>query len=142
MYKRQLELRNVTPPSRLGDFDMDGDVDLADLDRYNGNIGAAATGELADIDLNGNGFVGADDFEQHYGELVETSNGGIGTAAGDINLDGVVDVLGDAFLLIANLGDSVTSWSQGDLNGDGEVDILEDAFILIANLGADNGGAQ
>ena len=74
--------------------------------------------------------------------MVETSNGGIGTAAGDINLDGVVDVLGDAFLLIANLGDSVTSWSQGDLNGDGEVDVLGDAFLLIASLGADNGGAQ
>lgn len=137
-----LELRNVTPPSRLGDFDMDGDVDLADLDRYNGNIDAAATGDLAEIDLNGNNIVDLSDFAEHYGALVETSNGGIGTAVGDINLDGIVDVLGDAFELVSNLGSSATSWSQGDLNGDGVVDVLGDAFLLIASLGADNGGAQ
>ena len=55
---------------------------------------------------------------------------------GDITLDGTVDVLGDAFALIANLGLSGdTSWSQGDLDADGTVDVLGDAFILIANLG-------
>ena len=55
---------------------------------------------------------------------------------GDITLDGTVDVLGDAFALIANLGLSGdTSWSQGDLDADGTVDVLGDAFILIGNLG-------
>ena len=55
---------------------------------------------------------------------------------GDITLDGTVDVLGDAFALIANLGLSGdTSWSQGDLDADGTIDVLGDAFILIANLG-------
>ena len=123
----------------LGDFDMDGDVDLVDLDQYNGNIGSPAVGALAALDLNGNGEVDAGDFETHYGTLVETSNGNIGTAAGDINLDGQVNILADAFALIANLGSSVNSWSQGDLNGDGTVTVLEDAFLLIANLGFNNG---
>lgn len=125
-------------PAVLGDFDGDGDVDLVDLDQYNGNIGSTATGALEPLDLNGDGVVGADDFAQHYETLVETSNGGTGTFAGDINLDGTVDVLGDAFILISNLGNSASSWSQGDLNGDGTVDVLGDAFSLIANLGNSN----
>ena len=127
-------------PTVLGDFDGDGDVDLADLDRYNGNIGAAAVGALVDLDLNGDGTVGANDFALHYTDLVETSNGGKGTFAGDINLDGTVDVLGDAFALIENLNNAATSWAQGDLNADGTVDVLGDAFALIANLGNANGG--
>ena len=55
---------------------------------------------------------------------------------GDVNLDGTVDVLGDAFALVANLNlSSGTSWSLGDLNADGTVNVLGDAFILVANLG-------
>jgi hypothetical protein len=127
-------------PGILGDFDGDGDVDLADLDQYNQNLGQPATGELAALDLNGDGTVGADDFQQHYSTLVETSNGGKGTALGDVNLDGVVNVLGDAFALVGNLNNPATSWSQGDLNADGAVNVLGDAFGLVGNLGANNGG--
>lgn len=129
-------------PTVLGDFDGDGDVDLLDLDQYNGNIGALAEGALAALDFDGDGTVGANDFQQHYETLVETSNGGVGTAAGDINLDGQVNVLGDAFALVGNLGNAATSWSQGDLNADGTVNVLGDAFLLVANLGADNGGGN
>ena len=60
----------AAPPDGLGDFDLDGDVDLADLDRYNGNIDAAAEGDLEALDLDGDGVVGANDFEQHYETLV------------------------------------------------------------------------
>ena len=119
----------------LGDFDLDGDVDLTDLDQYNGNIGAAAVGALAALDLNGNGTVDFEDFETHFTSLVETSNGQDGTFAGDANLDGTVDVIADAFALIGNLGLASTSWSQGDFNADNTVTILADAFVLIANLG-------
>jgi 6-phosphogluconolactonase (cycloisomerase 2 family) len=122
----------------LGDFDLDGDVDSNDLDQYNGNIGASAVGALAVLDLNGNGTVDSGDFEQHYTSLVETSNGQTGTFAGDTNLDGVVDVLNDAFSFIANLNQVTTSWSEGDFNGDGLTNVLGDAFLLIGNLGNSN----
>ena len=69
---------------------------------------------------------------------METSNGLTGTFAGDTNLDGVVDVLEDAFTLIDNLGTVVTSWSQGDTDADGTVAALGDAFVLISNLGSSN----
>ena len=50
--------------------------------------------------------------------------------------DGQVDVLGDAFALVENLGTtSGATFSQGDFNGDGAVDVLNDAFTLVANLG-------
>ena len=135
-----IQLRRVggSPPVGLGDFDLDGDVDLADLDQYNQNIGAAATGALEALDLNGDGVVGADDFEQHYSTLVVTSNGQKGTFAGDVNLSGTVDVLGDAFALVGNLNNAATSWAQGDLNADGAVNVLGDAFALVGNLGNTN----
>jgi len=130
--------------SITGDFDNDGDVDLADLDRYNGNLDSDVTDDsgLVNLDLDGNGSIETADFQQHYSALVETSNGGKGTAAGDINLDSVVDVLGDAFTLVGNLNTAATSWSQGDLNADGTVDALGDAFILVGNLGANNRGSK
>ena len=132
-------LSAVGPASSiLGDFDQDGDVDVNDLDWYNGNIGIAATGVLQTTDLDGDGFVSVDDFHQHYESLVETSNGRKGTFAGDRNLDGAVDVLGDAFGLVGNHGNLVDSWSVGDFNADGTVDVLRDAFLLVANLGRSN----
>ena len=55
---------------------------------------------------------------------------------GDANLDGKVDVLGDAFALVGNLGTtSGAAWRMGDFNGDGAVDVLNDAFALVGNLG-------
>ena len=128
--------------SLLGDFDQDGIVGLADLDQYIGNIGESATGALADLDLDGDGVVGENDFQQHYGTMVETSNGGKGTFAGDLNLDGTVNVLGDAFTLVGNLGNAVSSWASGDVSADGVVNVLGDAFKLVGNLGKTNGGAQ
>lgn len=124
--------------SILGDFDDNGEVNLSDLDRYVGNIGQDAVGEFEKLDLNGDGTIGADDFAQHYGTMVETSNGGQGTFQGDVNLDGSVDVLGDAFVLVGGLGKSATSWSQGDVNASGSVDVLGDAFALVGNLGNSN----
>ena len=57
---------------------------------------------------------------------------------GDVNLDGRVDVLNDAFVLVENLGNNgEATWSYGDFNGDQITDVLNDAFILVANLGRD-----
>ena len=55
---------------------------------------------------------------------------------GDANLDGQVNVLGDAFILVGNLGTtSGAVFADGDFNGDGVVNVLGDAFILVGNLG-------
>ena len=61
---------------------------------------------------------------------------------GDLNLDGGVSVLGDAFILVGNLvtfaSDPIvveTTWRMGDVNGDNAVDVLGDAFALVGNLG-------
>ena len=124
-------------PSPTGDFNADGFVDLGDIDFYNGNIGQPASFN-ADLDLDGSGTIDEGDLAIHIETLVQTSNGNVGTAIGDINLDGVVNVLGDAFALVANLGNSATSWSQGDLNADQTVNVLGDAFKLVANLGFEN----
>ena len=126
------------PDLLLGDVDSDGDVDCDDLDGFVGNMGATVTAELALLDLDNDGTITAADANFHITTLVPTSNGLVGTFLGDLNCDGNVDVLGDAFALIANLGDSVTSYSQGDINFDGTVDVLGDAFILIGHLGFTN----
>ena len=71
-------------------------------------------------------------------QSVTTSNGVTGTFPGDVNCDGSVNVLGDAFALVGNLGGSATMYSQGDVNFDGIVNVLGDAFILVGNLGMNN----
>ena len=122
----------------VGDFDSDGDVDVDDIDYYVGNIGAQATGELAQLDFNGDGQVTADDLRIHIETYVQTSNGQTGTFLGDLNLDGTVNVLGDAFLMIGSLGNSVSSYGQGDINLDVIVNVIGDAFPLIGNLNRTN----
>ena len=124
----------------FGDFSGDGVVDLTDIDFYNGNIGQRATFNPA-LDLDGNGTIEFADLEQHVETLVQTSNGVVGTAVGDIDLDGQVSVLGDAFTLVGSLGNSATSWGDGDLNADQTVSVLGDAFLLVGNLGASNDAA-
>ena len=130
----------IANPSQTGDFDNDGSVGLTDLDFYSGNIGVAvsANPSLAELDLNSDGTIDGDDLAVHYSQFVQTSNGRRGTFAGDANLDGTVDVLNDAFALVGNLGNSVSTWSRGDFNGDRTVDVLGDAFLLVANLGQTN----
>ncbi len=121
----------------LGDFNGDGVVDCADLDGYVGNIGAAATGALAALDFDGDGFLNQTDADSVITTLV-VAGGVAGTFPGDLNCDGTVNVLGDAFPLVANLNSSVTTYAAGDLNFDGMVNVLGDAFTLVANLGNTN----
>ena len=83
--------------------------------------------EALSLDGNDSGSAGGDYTTQVYKAI-----------PGDANLDGVVNVLGDAFVLVANLGTtSGASWPTGDFNGDGQVNVLGDAFVLVANLGRD-----
>ena len=125
-------------PKPFGDYNDDGIVDCRDLDVYVGNMGADATGSLADLDLTLNGTLEVADADLHIRFLVQTSNGEVGTFLGDLNCDGHVDVLGDALILVGNLGNSVTRYSDGDIDFDGSVTVLSDAFTLVRNLGRTN----
>lgn len=128
----------VPATSLVGDFEPDGDVDADDIDFYSGNIGQAATGNLAQLDFDGDGIVTLDDHQFHIETYVQTPNGP-GTFVGDINLDGSVNVLGDAFALVGSLGlTSGAGYANGDLNADGAVNVLGDAFALVGNLGRNN----
>ena len=122
----------------LGDFDGNSIVDCADLDGYVGNIGATVAPALAPLDIDGNGIIEASDAAEHIATLVMTSNGQVGTFPGDLNCDGQVNVLGDAFRLVSNLNNSVTSYADGDINFNGTVNVLGDAFQLIGQLGNSN----
>ena len=128
----------LVAPSVAGDFDEDGDVDTDDIDFYSGNLGTAATGALAQLDLNSDGTVTLADHDLHVTTLVQTSNGQTGALIGDVDLDGAVDVLNDAFTLVAGLGGSISGYANGDLNADQLIDVLGDAFRLISNLGLTN----
>ena len=124
-----------------GDFDGNGVVDCDDLDGYIGNIGASVAGMtegLANLDFDGDEMITQADINSTIMDLVVTSNGVTGTFPGDLNCDGTVNVLGDAFALVGNLGGPATSYSEGDANFSGNVDVLGDAFILVGNLGNTN----
>lgn len=123
-----------------GDFDGNFIVDGDDIDHVIDRFGATSASQLAEFDLTGDGQINSADLAFHVENLVQTTNGVCGTCLGDINLDGTVDVLGDAFILVANLGTVVDSYTLGDLNGDGTVNVLGDAFILVGNLGKSNSG--
>ena len=120
-----------------GDFEPDGDVDPDDVDFYSGNLDQAATGALAQLDLDGDGMVTLADHDFHIENLLQISGDRVGTLVGDVNLDGTVNVLGDGFVLVGSLGEtSGVGYATGDLNADGVVDVLGDAFRLVANLGS------
>ena len=125
----------------LGDFDGNNMVDCADLDGYIGNIGtsvAGVTGGLANLDFDLDDTISEADADEVIRTLVVTSNGATGTFPGDLDCNGTVDVLNDAFALVNNLGSMVTSYADGDVNFSGNVDVLSDAFTLIGNLGMSN----
>ena len=128
----------LTDRSLTGDFEGDRDVDIDDINFYVGNIGSAVTGANFQLDLNFDSQITDADVQTLIENYVQTSNRETGTFLGDFNLDGMVDVLSDAFALVGNLGDSVTSYAQGDINLDGNVSVLGDAFTLVANLGETN----
>ena len=128
-----------TPTAGLtGDFDGDDDVDIDDINHFAGNIGTAATGLTLELDFTGDGQITLDDLQFHVENYVQTSNNQTGTFLGDLNLDGSVNVLGDAFILIGNLNRAATSYGQGDTNLNGTVNVLGDAFTLIGNLNRTN----
>jgi hypothetical protein len=131
---------DVTPATRLGDFDLDGDIDADDIDALGAAIAASSTDLTFDVD--GDGDVDSDDFAFHVQNLVDTAltyevDGEwfmTGTQFGDFNLDGEVGILD-----LGLLGDSyntTSGWATGDANGDGTTGIL-DLGLLGDNYGFD-----
>ena len=131
-------LTQFTAGGVTGDLDGNGVVDCDAIGSYVGNLGMPATGTLVDFDLVPDGTIDSADVEFLVENLVVTSNGQVGTFLGDLDCNGQVDVLGDAFTLIANLNGSAASYAQGDVNLDGSVSVLGDAFLLVGNLGMSN----
>ena len=112
----------------LGDLDGSGAISGPDIDLLYAAYGAAPADDI-ELDLDSDGEVGDLDRDR----LIERI---AGTRLGDLDFGGSVDILGDAFALVANLGAmSGATYAQGDINGDGAVDVLGDAFILVGNLG-------
>ena len=131
-------LRIVPIGGTMGDFNESGNVDCDDIDAYLGNIGLDAIGDLAELDLVADGIINSDDVEFLVMNLVETTNDQVGTFLGDLDCNGTVDVLGDAFILVGSLGQPTASYSAGDIDLNGTVDVLGDAFVLVGNLGSTN----
>jgi len=93
---------------------------------YQLDASSITAGGLA-LDGNGDGTGGDDFVSQHYVAI-----------PGDANLDGVVNVLGDALALVSNLNSTTElAWANGNFNGDGVVNVLGDAVTLVFNLNSD-----
>lgn len=137
----RIELQiSQAPPlvAPFADFDNDDDVDIDDVNNLIDLFRQEVEGNLNDFDLDDSGAIDEGDLSVVIETLVETSNGQVGTFLGDFDLDGQVNVLVDAFILVGNLGTDVDSYADGDANGDRRVDVLNDAFALVGNLGRSN----
>ena len=110
----------------LGDYaGQDGVVNADDIDALFGAINDATLPAAAEeaLDLNGD-----DVLTQADADFLVT--GVIGTAFGDANLDGRVN-LQDFTVLANNFGDDDAGFASGDFNGDGRVNLQD--FTLLAN---------
>ena len=114
--------------------DGDDDIDVDDINGFATMLGESALFYRC-FDLNGDGAITLEDHDALIENLVEIAGGQQGTFIGDLNLDGVVDVLNDGFTLIGNLGQpGPFGYQDGDLNADRQVDVLGDGIRFISNL--------
>ena len=104
----------------LGDFDLDGDYDLVDIDALVAAI--AAGGNDPEFDLDGDGITNGSDLTL-WREVAGSVNNASGGAylVGDANLDGFVDA-SDFNIWNGASFTNVAAWSSGDFNADGVVD--------------------
>lgn len=114
--------------------DGDDDIDVDDINGFANVLGESALFNRC-FELREDGEITLEDHDALITSLVSLSNGSTGTVIGDLNLDGVIDVLNDGFTLIGNLGQpGPFGYQDGDLNADREVDVLGDGFRFISNL--------
>ena len=105
----------------LGDADLDGDVDLADLERLLANEGTP--GGWYDGDFNGDAAVDSND-----ALLWRQNTSLVGIGQGDYNADGIVDAA-DYTLFRDQFGSALDLRADGD--GNGIVDLAD--FLLWKN---------
>lgn len=105
----------------LGDFDLDQDVDVADIGLLQAAIREGSAESIYDVD--GSGDVAFDDLTFHVEQI-------LGTFFGDVDLDRAVDP-SDLNQLAQNWEASGEhlSWASGDFNGDLKVDPADLNFI-------------
>jgi hypothetical protein len=109
----------------LGDFDLNGNLNVADIDLLTAEALAGTNG--ATFDLNNDGFVDGSDRDVWVNDLRNTY-------LGDSNLDGEFN--SSNFVAVFKAGqyeDAIannSTWATGDWNGDGEFDTSDfvDAF--------------
>lgn len=118
----QQESWTVTLSQPAQDLDGTGALDDHDLDLAFQRLAMGAG-----FDLDGSGVGDAKDLDF----LITTM---LGTAYGDANLDGSVDLL-DLSELARSFGDTGQGWAQGNFNGDSSVDLL-DLSLLAASWGS------
>ena len=123
----------AVPLTPVGDFDGDGVVDVDDLRDLEANLGDAAY----DLDLDGD--ADGDDIAFLVTYCFDLPGGEVGTAVGDVNLDGVVNAT-DLAMLESNFGQTGMTYEQGNLNGDGAINAT-DLALMAANFGFDATGA-
>ena len=97
----------------LGDFDLNGWYNAADIDLLRAARGLTPTGENLAFDVDGDGLITEQD-------VVALLRDRLRTAPGDVDLDGDVDAA-DLMRLKDGFGQS-GSWVIGDMHGDGSVD--------------------
>jgi hypothetical protein len=98
---------------QLGDFDLNGWYNAADVDLLQSAIGQAPTGGNAMFDLNRDGVIDGDDLQFFLIERLDS-------AVGDADLDGDVDA-DDLADFRAHFGQGI-GWRQADFDGSGLTD--------------------
>ena len=114
----------VFEPADLGDMNLDGTVDAADLDSLCSEL---VSGEVTESwDITGDEFVDAEDVSRFL-ELT-------GRLSGDAGFDGRVS-FADFLTLSANFGNpKATTWTDGNFDCSGLVD-FDDFLLLSDNFG-------
>lgn len=110
--------------SLLGDFDLDGVLDLDDVELLHDAIGSESL--VYDLPGAADNSVDVEDLEVWLEDL-------FGSKLGDLDLDGDVDIV-DFGEFALNFGADVDTYALGDLDGDGDVDIV-DFGLFGSNFG-------
>jgi phospholipase/lecithinase/hemolysin len=112
-------LRLIKHPAFAGDLNLNGDVDVQDVD---GLVAAIVRGTTDDtfFDLSDDGIVDTADLMSWLADAAELDGFNQPYQLGDANLDGTVDAE-DLNSLGLNWRQSVATWSGGDFTADGIV---------------------